>query len=124
MLKKGLITVIKILSLIFIVLLLTYLFRFCKEFGTSVFDDRSKDIANTPTVVNAVVTILEDETLMELGEDLEKKEIIRDKLTFVVAIRCRENYDKIVPGIYELNSGMKPSEILTKITTPKAETKE
>lgn len=117
MVKKGLIALIKLLVFVFIVLLLIYLFKMCQEFGYSVFQDKSKDAPGTPTVVEAVVTIKEGDSALKIGEELQKKNIIRDQYSFAVAIRCMEGYQSIIPGDYTVNSSMKPSELLTKFTT-------
>ncbi|MDO4976456.1 MAG: endolytic transglycosylase MltG [Eubacteriales bacterium] len=114
MIKKGLSAIIKLMAFVLIVLLLIYLFKMCRDFGYSVFQDKSKDVPETPTVVEAVVTIKEGDSAFKIGEELEKKGIVSDKYSFAVAIRCMEGYESIVPGDYTVNSSMKPSELLNK----------
>ena len=112
MFKKTLIISIKVLSFIFVILLLVFLFKTCRTFGYKVFSDRAKDVEGTPMVVHAYVHVDEGESLLEIGKDLEEKSIIRDRWVFAVSLRFMDDYDKIGAGDYELSSSMKPSEIL------------
>ena len=112
MIKKALIFCIKTLTLVLIAMVLVYLFKTCRNFGYRVFSDRAKDVAGTSSVVEAVIHIDEGESLMEIGEELEYLSIIRDKRIFALSVRFMDDYDKIGPGDYPVNSAMKPSEIL------------
>ena len=113
MIKKGLLFIIKMLTLILVILLLIYLFKSCSSFGYKIFSDKAKDVAGTPTVVEAVVHISDGESLLQIGEDLEIKSVISNRYTFAIALRCMDDYDKIAEGDYVVDSSMKPSEILS-----------
>lgn len=116
MIKKTLTFVIKLLVMVFLVLLFLYLFQSCRTIGYKIFSDQSKDDPESEYVVEASIHINEGESLFAIGEDLVNKKIVEDKWTFGLALRCMEGYKNIVPGDYIVNSGQKPSKILSIIT--------
>lgn len=114
MIDKVLRFVVKTLFYIFIALLLVYLFVQMKHVGYQIFADQAKD---SPEVAKEMVlTVTEDESLMEIGRDLAGKDIIENAYIFAAALRCSEGYQNIQPGEYVINSAQRPSEILATLT--------
>lgn len=114
MIDKVLRFVVKTLFYIFIALLLVYLFVQMKHVGYQIFADQAKD---SPEVAKEMVlTVSEDESLLEIGRDLANKDIVDNAYIFALALRFSEGYKNIQPGEYVVNSGQKPSEILAQLT--------
>ena len=114
MIHKVLRFTVKTLLYIFIALLLVYLFVEMRQIGYRIFSDKAKD---SPEVAKEMVlTVTEDESLMEIGRDLAGKDIIENAYIFAAALRCSEGYQNIQPGEYVINSAQRPSEILATLT--------
>ncbi|CVI72972.1 MAG TPA: endolytic transglycosylase MltG [Candidatus Anaerobutyricum stercoris] len=114
MANKVIRIIVKTLFYIFIGLLLVYLFVQMRQIGYQIFSDRAKD---SPEVAKEMVlTVTEDESLMEIGRDLAGKDIIENAYIFAAALRCSEGYQNIQPGEYVINSAQRPSEILATLT--------
>lgn len=114
MVNKVLRFIVKTLFYIFIALLLVYLFVQMKNFGYQVFSDKAKD---SPEVAKEMVlTVTEDESLLDIGRDLASKDIIDSAYVFAAALRCSEGYQNIQAGEYVVNSSQRPSEILEMLT--------
>lgn len=114
MIYKVLRFFVKTLFYIFIALLLVYLFVQMKNFGYQVFSDKAKD---SPEVAKEMVlTVKEEESLLEIGRDLASKDIIDNAYVFAVALRCSEGYKNIQAGEYVVSSSQRPSEILETLT--------
>ena len=104
---------VKPLFYIFIVLLLVYFFVEMKKVGYLIFADQAKD---QPEVASeTVLTVEEEDSLVQIGKNLEKNNIIDNAYIFAAALRCSEGYDAIVPGEYVVKSSQKPSEILEEL---------
>ncbi len=116
MVKKAMIFIIKALSVVLIVLLLAYVFKICKAFGYNAFSDKAKTGKNSSIKVEATILVSEGESLLKIGEDLESKGIIADKYAFAVGVRFMEGYDQIVAGEYQVDSSMKPSAIISRLS--------
>lgn len=106
--------VVKPLFYIFIALLLVYLFVQTRQYGYLVFSDQAKD--SPETAKEMVLTVTEDESLLQIGKDLAKNEIVDNAYIFAAALRCSEGYKDIKAGEYVVSSAQKPSEILTVLT--------
>ena len=121
MIDKVLRFVVKTLFYIFIALLLVYLFVQMKHVGYQIFADQAKD---SPEVAKEMVlTVTEEESLLSIGRDLARGDIIENPYIFAVAIRVSEGDKNIQAGEYVVNSGQRPSEILG-VLTHKGEHKE
>ena len=78
--------IVKALFYIFIALLLVYLFVQMRQVGYQIFSDKAKD---SPEVAKEMVlTVTEDESLLEIGKDLASKDIINNAYIFAAALRC------------------------------------
>lgn len=106
--------VVKPLVYIFIALLLVYLFVQMRQYGYLVFADKAKD--SPETAKEMVLTVTEDESLLQIGKDLARNEIVDNAYIFAAALRCSEGYKNIRAGEYVVSSSQKPSEILAVLT--------
>lgn len=89
MIDKVLRFVVKTLFYIFIALLLVYLFVQMKHVGYQIFADQAKD---SPEVAKEMVlTVTEEESLLSIGRDLARGDIIENPYIFAVAIRFSED---------------------------------
>lgn len=114
MTKKIIRFMIKMLFCIFVVLLLIYLFVQMRQFGYLIFADQAKDQPEAAKEV--ILTVTEEESLLDISKDLAKMEIVSDPYIFALTLRCSEGYKDIQPGEYILQSSNKPSEILNALT--------
>ncbi len=114
MANKMLLFIVKTLLYIFIALLLVYLFVQMRQIGYQIFSDKAKD---SPKMAREMVlTVTEDESLLEIGRDLASKDIINNAYIFAAALRCSEGYKNIQAGEYVISSSQRPSEILATLT--------
>ena len=103
--------IIKLLLYLLVIMLLIYVFILAKNIGYKIFSDQPKDSADS-YAVTATIEVKEGESMLEVGKDLESKEIIENAYYFDIAMRFEEKYSFLKPGTYEVSSAMKPSEIL------------
>ena len=97
---------------VIIVYLVVKLFSFSFNFTYSVFGSVAKDPAAT---TYKVVEIPADSSVLEIGEALEKAEIIDSKYVFFAKVKVKGCADKIVAGQYGLSAHMDLDDILTVI---------
>lgn len=101
---------VKLLAAIFLILCLAYLFVMTREAGKEIFSDKAK---NTEVgAVEAIVTVYENEDVLDLAKDLKTKNLINNEYYFAIFAKFSDDYENIRPGDYTLNSSMKPSELI------------
>lgn len=110
MAEKVVRIIINALAGIFIVLLLFYLFVSMRQVGYLVFADLPLD--GPEYAKESILTVTEDESLLDISKDLEKMGIVNNSRVFALSLRCMEGYKDIQPGEYIVKSSQKPSEIL------------
>ncbi len=104
-----------------LVLLLIYKLSFVAyDFGYRIFAEEPVDSIG---VKSASVTVVEGKSPKEVGEILEEKGLIRSSTLFVFQELFSEYHDEIQPGVYELNTGMTPFEMM-QIMAGQVETEE
>lgn len=109
MLLSVLMTLLKITAAVVIVLIV-YKFSFSAyDFGYRIFVEEPVDSIGVRT---ASVTIVEGKTPKEIGKILEEKGLIRDGFLFIFQEMFSEYHDELQPGVYELNTGMTPFEMM------------
>lgn len=106
--------IIRILAFVFFVLILAFLFHRASGIGYAVFADKPHDA--TGTAPECIVTVTENEKLLDIAKDLEKNGIVENAYITALAFRSMEGYDRIRPGEYILTASMRPSEIMDKLT--------
>lgn len=79
------------------------------DYGQRVFNEPPITAGSGRTIR---VTIAEGSTAKEIGEELEKKGLIRDARLFVIQEMLSEYKGKLQGGSYELNTSMTAQEIM------------
>ena len=102
---------IRVLVYLLIIMVLIYIFIAAKNIGYKIFSDQPKDSADS-YAATATIEVKEGESMLEVGKDLQSKEIIDNAYFFDIAMRFEEKYSYLKPGTYEVSSAMKPTEIL------------
>lgn len=88
------------------------------DFGYRVFADEPVSPTNGRTIT---VGIAQDADIKDIARMLEEKGLIGDARLFVVQELLSAQHNKILPGIYDLNTGMKAAEMLEIMATPAQE---
>lgn len=109
LLLSVLTTLLKITAVVVLVLLVYKLSFSAYDFGYRIFADEPVDSIGVRTVS---VTIVEGKTPKEIGKILEEKGLIRDGFLFIFQEMFSEYHDELQPGVYELNTGMTPFEMM------------
>ena len=112
-------TVVKI---IIIVVIVTYTYKYALEayeFGYRVFAEQP---VSSPEAAKTIsIYIPDDATVMEVGEVLEEKGLIKDARLFFVQEFLSGHHGEIGEGTYELSSAMTPEEMIKILTAKPAE---
>ena len=111
--------IIKILSGIFILLLIAYVAVTMKNIGYEIFAD--EPLTSQSQAVEATIVVTEEDTLLDIAKDLKNKHIIDNPYYFVIAVHFLDDYDQIKPGTYTLSSADSPSQILATLTAREEE---
>lgn len=102
-------------------LFLVYFFgRRSFEFGTSIFDEKSVDVAGQG--YDVMITIPAGSTNKEVADILYNNGLITDTHLFLVQLKLSDYSKSIKPGEYVLNTSMKPTELMEKISPISEET--
>lgn len=111
-------TVIKIAVAIFIIMFVYDAAVKAYDYGYRVFAEEPMTVGEGRTIS---IYIKEDDSVKDIGEDLESKGLIRDAGLFVIQELLSENHGKIQPGVYDLNTSMKSEEMLAIMAAGKEE---
>lgn len=79
------------------------------HFGYMVFSDATMELSPGRDVS---ITVETDDELMDIGETLERRGLISDAKIFWVQAFLLEYKDKLLPGVYTLNTSMTSEEML------------
>ena len=115
-------TVIKI---VIIAVVVTYTYRYAVqvyEFGYRISAEEPMSSAENARFISISVT--EDATVMDIGEVLQEKGMIRDARLFYIQELLSVYHDKLKPGVYELSSNMTAKEMLAIMSAEPAEGEE
>ena len=104
-----------------IVMGLVKLGNYCYDFGYRVFTESPVDAEPGRDVV---LQIGADMSEMEIGELLEEKGLIRDKLLFYVQLKLSAYSGKLNPGVYTLNTSMDARDMISVMAAKQEETTE
>ncbi len=88
------------------------------DFGYRVFADEPVSGSGGRTIT---VGIAEDDSLKDIAQMLEEKGLVEDAKLFIVQELLSAHHGKILPGIYDLSTGMKAEEMLEIMSTPPAD---
>lgn len=112
--------IIKLVAFAFIIM---YIFRFSAmayDYGYRVFTEEPMSLGEGRTIS---VYIENDQSVMDVGDMLQEKGLIRDAKLFFVQELLSEHHGNIQPGIYDLSTSMTPEEMLA-VIAQKPETEE
>lgn len=111
--NKALFTFIKIAFSIMVILLVIYgAVQMCHigyDYGYRLFTEPAMEEAPGEDVL---VQVKEGMSNREIAEMLEKKGLVRDSNLFYIQLRMSAYAKKIKPGVYTLNTSMKPKELM------------
>ncbi|MBQ7972536.1 MAG: endolytic transglycosylase MltG [Lachnospiraceae bacterium] len=113
-------TALKIAVVIGIVLAMYHLCFAAYDVGYRIFAEEAIDPG---AGISVSVSIVDGKTPREIGEILEEKGLIRSGTLFVFQEMFSEYHDELQPGVYELNTGMTPFEMM-EIMAGQVETEE
>lgn len=111
--KKIVISIFKTCITIGILLVVAmFVYKLCiktYDFGYRIFADEPM---SPPPGYTTSVAIVEGKSVMEIGEILEERGLIRNAYIFYLQEMVSDYHDKLVPGIYELSTAMTPVEMM------------
>lgn len=112
---------VKCIVLIVIVFFLYHGGKKAYSFGKAVFLD--EPMTSEENAREITVTIPDNASAKEIGEILERKNLIRDSWVFWVQTFCMDEGDKMKGGQYELNTAMTAEEMIELIAASPTEEK-
>lgn len=83
------------------------------DFGYRIFGEEPVSSVET----NVSVTVLEGKSVMQIGEMLEEKGLIRSAKLFYVQEKVSSYHGDINPGTYKLSPSMTPEEMMAVMST-------
>ncbi len=102
-------TIIKVAALLFLISFVYDAAIKAYDFGFRVFAEEAMTTGDGRTIS---ISVEQDDSVMDIGKNLQEKGLIRDANLFFVQELLSENHGKINPGIYDLNTSMKSDEML------------
>ncbi len=112
-------TVIRCIVIVFVGFLIIQGGRKAYAFGEAVFLD--EPMTSEENAREITVTIPDNASAKEIGEILERKNLIRDALVFFAQSLCVEEGDEMKGGRYELNTAMTAGEMMEVIAAGESE---
>ncbi|MCR5390330.1 MAG: endolytic transglycosylase MltG [Lachnospiraceae bacterium] len=116
--KKIVFMIVKtVCSIILLMLIFSFVYSMCSkayDFGFRIFAEDPVSPAPGHTVS---VAIVEGKSVMEIGEILNSKGLIRDPKLFYFEEFCSDYHGRLQPGIYEFSTSMTPLEMMEIMAT-------
>lgn len=114
-------TIIKVAALLFLISFVYDTAMKAYDFGYRVFAEEAMTTGEGRIIS---IYVEPDDSVMDIGKNLEEKGLIRDANLFFVQELLSENHGKINPGIYDLSTSMKSDEMLTIMAAEQEETED
>lgn len=114
-------TIIKVAALLFLISVVYDAAIKAYDFGYRVFAEEAMTTGEGRIIS---IYVEPDDSVMDIGKNLEEKGLIRDANLFFVQELLSENHGKINPGIYDLSTSMKSDEMLAIMAAEPEETEE
>lgn len=111
-------TIIKVLVIAAVIVFVMRGATKAYDFGYRVFADKPVSVSGGRTIT---VGIAEDASIKDIAEMLVEKGLIEDANLFVVQELLSAHHGDILPGIYDLSTGMTAQEMLEIMSTPAEE---
>lgn len=108
-------TVIKVIVIAVVVIFVFRTATAAYDFGYRVFADKPVSTSGGRTIT---IGIAESADIKDIAEMLQEKGLIEDSRLFIIQELLSAYHDKIIPGIYDLNTGMTAEEMLAVMSTP------
>ena len=118
-LKGIFFSVLRLVVNLIILYLLIQFFLFAYRFSYQVFADEAYQPYNDTAVM---VTVLEQDTMMNAADTLEKEGIIANKYIFILRYKFSKYNGNLKAGTYELSPAMTTDEILAILSNEELET--
>ena len=113
---------IYLIAMVVIVILLVRGAAKAYDFGYAVFMDES--MTSKEDARDVTITIAEGDSVLDIGNMLERRGLIQDAYVFLAQSYCYEAGRKLVPGSYDLTTDMNAKEIMNAIVTQSSQTKD
>lgn len=113
---------IYLIAMVVIVILLVRGAAKAYDFGHAVFMDES--MTSKEDARDVTITIAEGDSVLDIGNMLERRGLIQDAYVFLAQSYCYEAGRKLVPGSYDLTTDMNAKEIMNAIVTQSSQTKD
>ena len=113
---------IYLIAMVVIVILLVRGAAKAYDFGHAVFMDES--MTSKEDARDVTITIAEGDSVLDIGNMLERRGLIQDAYVFLAQSYCYEAGRKLVPGSYDLATDMNAKEIMNAIVTQSSQTKD
>ena len=113
---------IYLIAMVVIVILLVRGAAKAYDFGHAVFMDKS--MTSKEDARDVTITIAEGNSVLDIGNMLERRGLIQDAYVFLAQSYCYEAGRKLVPGSYDLTTDMNAKEIMNAIVTQSSQTKD
>ncbi len=114
-------TIIKVAVLLFLISFVYDAAIKAYDFGYRVFAEEAVTTGEGRIIS---ISVEPDDSVLDIGKNLEEKGLIRDANLFFVQELLSENHGKINPGIYDLSTSMKSDEMLAIMAAEPEETEE
>lgn len=114
-------TVIKIAAAVFLVSFVYDTAIKAYDYGYRVFAEEPVTVGDGRTIS---IYVEPDDSVRDIGKNLEEKGLIRDANLFFVQELLSEYHGEIKPGIYDLNTSMKSDEMLAIMSAEATEEEE
>ena len=116
--KKIVFMIVKtVCSIILLMLIFSFVYSMCSkayDFGFRIF---AEDPVSPAPGHMVSVAIVEGKSVMEIGEILNSKGLIRDPKLFYFEEFCSDYHGRLQPGIYEFSTSMTPLEMMEIMAT-------
>ena len=113
---------IYLIAMVVIVILLVRGAAKAYDFGHAVFMDES--MTSKEDARDVTITIAEGDSVLDIGNMLERRGLIQDAYVFLAQSYCYEAGRKLVPGSYDMTTDMNAKEIMNAIVTQSSQTKD
>ena len=114
-------TIIKVAALLFLISFVYDAAIKAYDFGFRVFAEEAVTTGEGRIIS---ISVEQDDSVLDIGKNLEEKGLIRDANLFFVQELLSENHGKINPGIYDLSTSMKSDEMIAIMSAKSEETED
>lgn len=110
--------IIKLVLFAFIIMYIIRAATAAYDYGYRVFTEPAMTFGDGRIIS---VSVAQDASVLDVGNMLQEKGLIRDGRLFMIQELLSEQHDKIRPGVYDLNTNMTAQEILEVIAPEEEE---